>query len=75
MGFLVVHNAFCLWLTAQVVRGFETHGFWAAVFGALIVGAVSWLATALVSDRGRIVVILSPGGGRIDLGGGKCYLS
>lgn len=58
--FLFVLNALCLWLTAQVVKGFEVHGFWAAAFGSLIVGAVSWLATALVSDRGRIVVITHP---------------
>jgi putative membrane protein len=55
--FLVVLNAFCLWLTAQLVRGFEVHGVWPALFGALLIGVVSWLLNAFVSDRGRIVVI------------------
>ena len=55
--FLFVLNGLCLWLTSLLVKGFEVHGFWAAVFGALIVSVVSWLLTAYVSDRGRMVVI------------------
>jgi len=55
--FLFVLNAFCLWLTAQLVRGFEVHGAWAALFGALLISAVSFVLSAFVSDRGRIVAI------------------
>ena len=55
--FLFVLNGLCLWLTSLLVKGFEVHGFWAAVFGALIVSVVSWLLTAFLSDRGRIVMI------------------
>src|SRR6059058_5543006 len=55
--FLFVLNGLCLWLTAQLVRGFVVSGFWAAVFGALIVSVVSWLLTAFVSDRGHVQVI------------------
>jgi putative membrane protein len=55
--FLLVLNGLCLWLTALLVEGFEVHGFWAAVFGALLVSVVSWALTAFVSDRGRIAVI------------------
>lgn len=55
--FLFVLNGLCLLLTSLLVKGFEVHGFWAAVFAALIVSVVSWLLTAFVSDRGRIVVI------------------
>ncbi len=55
--FLFVLNGLCLWLTALVVDGFEVAGFWSAVLGALIVSAVSWLLTAFVSDRGRVVVL------------------
>ncbi|HEV8306472.1 MAG TPA: phage holin family protein [Methylomirabilota bacterium] len=55
--FLFVLNAFCLWLTSVLVKGFEVHGFWAALFGALLVSVVSWLLTTFVSDRGQIVVI------------------
>lgn len=55
--FIFVLNAFCLWLASALVKGFEIHGFWAALFGALLVSVVSWLVTAFVSDRGRVVVI------------------
>ena len=55
--FLFVLNGLCLWLTSLLVKGFEVHGFWAAVFGGLIVSVVSWLLTAFLSDRGRIVMI------------------
>ncbi len=55
--FLIVLNGLCLWLTSLLVKGFEVQGFWPAVFGALLVSVVSWLLTAFVSDRGRVVVI------------------
>jgi putative membrane protein len=55
--FLFVLNGLCLWLTSVLVQGFEVRGFWAAVLGALIVSVVSWVLTAFVSDRGKIVVI------------------
>ena len=35
--FIFLLNAFCLWLTSWLVKGFEVHGFWAAVLGAMIV--------------------------------------
>jgi putative membrane protein len=47
--FILVLNGFCLWLTAWLVPGFEVHGFWAAVIGALIISVVSWLVSALFS--------------------------
>jgi putative membrane protein len=55
--FLFILNAFCLWLTSALVKGFEVHGFWAAFWGALLVSVVSWLLTTFLSDRGRVVVI------------------
>ncbi len=59
--FLLVLNAFCLWLTSLLVKGFEVHGFWAAMFGSLLVSIVSWTLSVFVSDRGRIVVITRVG--------------
>lgn len=47
--FIFFLNGFCLWLTAWLVPGFEVHGFWAAVIGALIISVVSWLVSALFS--------------------------
>jgi putative membrane protein len=55
--FLFVLNGLCLWLTSALVKGFEVHGFWAAVFGSILVSVVSWLLTTSVSDRGQIIVV------------------
>jgi putative membrane protein len=55
--FLLVLNAFCLWLVSAVVSGFQVTGFWPAFWGALLVSVVSWILTALISDRGRVEVI------------------
>jgi len=69
--FIFLLNAFCLWLTSLLVKGFEVHGFWTAVIGAMIVSVVSWLVTILMSDRGNVVVITrrdrSAGGDVIDI--------
>lgn len=65
--FIFLLNAFCLWLTSQLVKGFEVHGFWTAVFGALLISVVSWAVTALLSDRGQVVVITRRGGDVIDI--------
>jgi putative membrane protein len=55
--FILVLNAFCFWLVSAFVPGFHVAGFWPAVGGALLVSVVSWVGTAFVSDRGRVVVI------------------
>src|SRR3972149_6708984 len=55
--FLLVLNGLCFWFVAVVVNGFYVAGFWSAVGGALLVSATSWVATAFVSDRGRIAII------------------
>ena len=65
--FLFVLNGLCLWLTSLLVKGFEVHGFWSAVFGALLVSIVSWLLTTSVSDRGQIVMIRHWRGGGPDV--------
>lgn len=59
--FLFVLNAFCLWLTSQLVNGFEVHGLGAALFGTLLISVVSWVLSAFLSDRGRVVVITHRG--------------
>ncbi|MFH1263960.1 MAG: phage holin family protein [Pseudomonadota bacterium] len=55
--FLFALNAFCLLLTSYLVQGFAIHGFWAALWGSILVSIVSWLLTAFLSDRGRFVWI------------------
>jgi putative membrane protein len=51
--FTFLLNGFMLYLASTLVRGFEIHGFWAPVFGALILSLVSALTTAFLSDEGR----------------------
>ncbi len=51
--FTFILNGFMLYLAGTLVRGFEVHGFWAAVFGALILSIVSAVTTAFLSDDGR----------------------
>jgi putative membrane protein len=55
--FLFVLNGLCFWLVASVVKGFHVAGFGSAMLGALVVSAVSWILTALISDSGKVVVI------------------
>lgn len=46
--FLLLINAFTLWLSARITSGlfhqpFHVNGFWPALFGGVIVSVVSWL--------------------------------
>lgn len=51
--FLLVLNAFCLWLASVVVPGFVVRNVWSAILGALVISIVSWILNAFVSDAGR----------------------
>ena len=55
--FLLVLNAFCLWLVPSSCAGFHVTGFGPAFWGALLVSVVSWILTALISDSGRVKAI------------------
>lgn len=55
--FTFVINALLLKMASGVIPGFEVHGFWPALFGALIISLVSWLLSSFISDRGRVEVI------------------
>lgn len=52
--FLLVLNAFCLWLTSIIAPGFVVQGFRPAFLGALLISVVSWALTVFVSDSGRV---------------------
>src|SRR3972149_2397513 len=54
--FALVLNGFMLYLVGTVVRGFSVHGFWSAVFGAILLSLVSGVANAFINDRGRIEI-------------------
>ena len=51
--FIFVVNAICLALVAWVVPGFTISGFAAALVGALVISAVSWLLHAILGDARR----------------------
>jgi len=52
--FTFVINAFLLKMASGVIPGFEVHGFWTALFGALIITLVSGLLNALIgTEQGR----------------------
>ena len=54
--FIPVINAFLLKLVSLMIQGFEVHGFWSAVFGALLLSLVSGLLSFFINDRGRVEV-------------------
>jgi len=55
--FTFVINAVMLKMASGVIGGFEVHGFWTAVFGALIISLVSWGLNTFINDRGTVDVI------------------
>ena len=52
--FLLIINAFTLWLSSVIARalgiGFFVDGFWAAFWGSIIVSLVSWLLSLSIHD-------------------------
>ncbi len=56
--FVVVINALLLQLVAYLVKGFVVEGFWASVFGALLISVVSSLLNLWVSEEGRVEVVV-----------------
>ena len=56
--FLLVVNAGMFGLVAWMLPGFSVSGFWAALFGWLIVSVVGWLASRYVGPRGRYEVLV-----------------
>ncbi len=55
--FTFVINAVMLMMASGVIGGFEVHGFWTAVFGAIIIGLVSFALNTLIGEKGRVDVI------------------
>lgn len=55
--FLLVINAGMLGLVALLLSGFRIDGFWTAVGASLVVSAVSWLASGLLNDKGKVEVM------------------
>lgn len=56
--FIPLINAFLLKLVSLMIQGFEVHGFWSAVFGALLLSIVSGLLSFFINDQGRVEVVV-----------------
>ena len=55
--FTFVINALMLLMASGVISGFAVSGFWAAVFGSLLISLVSWGLNSLINERGKVEVI------------------
>ena len=55
--FLLVINAGMVGLVALLLEGFRISGFWTALGASLIVSIVSWAASGLLNDKGKIEVM------------------
>ncbi len=56
--FILIINALMLKLVSEIVPCFKVHGFWSAVFGAIIISLVSWLLSAFFrGSDGRVHIL------------------
>ena len=55
--FLLVVNAGMLGLVALILGGFQISGFWTALGASVVVSAVSWVASGLLNDKGKVEVM------------------
>ena len=64
--FMVLINAFLLYLVGGMVKGFLVSGFWSAVGGAILISIVSGILNMWVSEQGHIeLATRSPTGRKI----------
>jgi putative membrane protein len=56
--FMVIINAILLHLTAWLVTGFTVDGFWPSVWAALLISVVSTVLTLLISEEGKVEVLV-----------------
>lgn len=49
--FTFILNGFLLWMLGGLIKGFEVHGFWVAVLGALFLSVVNSLAQWTLSQK------------------------
>ena len=51
--FTFIINALMLKMASGLIPGFHVSGFWAAVFGALLISAANWLLNSVIEDTRR----------------------
>ncbi|MGA3036964.1 MAG: phage holin family protein [Vulcanimicrobiaceae bacterium] len=47
--FTFIINAFLFWIVGHLGIGLSVHGFWAALWGSIILWLVSWVLSALLA--------------------------
>ena len=57
---ILVLNAFLLWLTSAIVKGFDVRGFWPALLGALFIWLCNSLANAIIQRRPKNKYHIAP---------------
>jgi putative membrane protein len=62
--FMVLINAFLLYLVGALVKGFIVSGFWPAVGGAILISVISAILNIWISDQGRIETVTYSQSGR-----------
>ena len=62
--FMVLINAFLLYLVGALVKGFLVSGFWPAVGGAILISVISAILNIWISDQGRIETVSYSQSGR-----------
>jgi len=55
--FTFVINAIMLKLASAIIPGFDVYGFWASVWGALLISIISWLLNSFIGGRGTVEYI------------------
>lgn len=56
--FIFIINALMLKFVSEIVPCFKVHGFWSAVFGAILISFVSWLLSAFFrGSDGRVYIL------------------
>ena len=55
--FLFVINAAMLGLAAAFFDGFHIAGFWAALFGSVIVSITGWIASYFIGPHGKVDIV------------------
>jgi putative membrane protein len=56
--FMVVINAILLQFTSWLVTGFTVDGFWPSVWAALLISVVSTMLALLISEEGKVEVLV-----------------
>jgi len=55
--FTFVINALMLKMASGVISGFDVRGFWAAIFGSLMISIISWLLNSFINEHGTFSYI------------------